>query len=94
MKRVLTMSLVAAMTVAGVAGAASAEPTPNQPSQGQSSTDRNLAGFGGGPHCHVLVVDNAQEQFTIRVFPSHTGHVGSGTSDGVFAADLDCDGVL
>lgn len=94
MKRMLTMSLVAAMAVGGMAGAASAEPPPNQPSQGDSSIDRNLAGVGGGPHCHVLVVDNAQERFTIRVFPSHTGHVGSGTVDGVFAADGDCDGVV
>jgi hypothetical protein len=53
------------------------------------------AGFGGGPHCHVLVVDSAQEQFDlIRVFPSHTAHVHTGLVDGVFVADPDCDGIV
>lgn len=65
----------------------------NQPSRGEHSTGRNDAGFGGGPHCHVLVVDS-NGRFTVRVFPSHTAHVHSGLAGGVFAADPDCDGVL
>lgn len=63
----------------------------NQPGNGQTSTGRNPAGFGGGPHCHVLTVDSAQQQFTIRVFPSHTGHAHSHA--GTMAADFNCDGV-
>jgi hypothetical protein len=36
-----------------------------------------------------------QEQFDfIQVFPSHRAHVASGTSDGVFVADPDCDGLM
>ena len=62
----------------------------NQPGNGETSTDRDEAGFGGGPHCHVMTVDSAQEQFTIRVFPSHTGHASSNA--GTMAADLNCDG--
>jgi hypothetical protein len=93
MKRAFVVAAVVAFTSAGLASAASAE--ANQPGQGESSTGRNAAGFGGGPHCHVLVVDSAQDRFDlIRAFPSHTGHANSGLVDGVFAADPDCDGML
>ncbi len=92
MKRAFVVAAVAAMATLGLASAASAE--TNQPGAGENSTGRNDAGFGGGPHCHVLVVDNAQESFEfIRVFPSHTGHAASGLADAVFAADADCDGI-
>ncbi|HEX6238817.1 MAG: hypothetical protein ACLFXM_02325 [Acidimicrobiia bacterium] len=92
MKRTLAMSAVVALTSLGLASAASAQ--QNQPGNGEASTGRNDAGFGGGPHCHVLIVDNAQDQFEfIRTFPSHTGHANSGLVDGVFAADPDCDGL-
>jgi hypothetical protein len=91
MKRVLVAAAVVVMSF-GFASAASAD--HNQPGQGETSTGRNDAGFGGGPHCHVLVVDSAQDQFDfIRVFPSHTGHASSGLADGPFAADGDCDGL-
>ena len=93
MKRALVVSTVVVLTSFGLASAASAE--PNQPGQGESSTGRNEAGFGGGPHCHVLVVDSAQDQFDlIRVFPSHTAHAHTGLVDGVFVADADCDGIV
>jgi hypothetical protein len=93
MKRALVVSTVVVLTTFGLASAASAD--PNQPGQGESSTGRNAAGFGGGPHCHVLVVDSAQDQFDlIRVFPSHTAHVHTGLVDGVFVADADCDGLV
>jgi hypothetical protein len=93
MKRALVVSTVVVLTSFGLASAASAD--PNQPGQGESSTGRNEAGFGGGPHCHVLVVDSAQDQFDlIRVFPSHTAHAHSGLVDGVFDADPDCDGLV
>ena len=93
MKRALVVSTVVVLTSFGLASAASAD--PNQPGQGESSTGRNAAGFGGGPHCHVLVVDSAQDQFDlIRVFPSHTAHDRTGLVEGVFMADSDCDGQL
>jgi hypothetical protein len=94
MKRAFVVAAVVVLTSFGLASAASAE--PNQPGQGENSTGRNDAGFGGGPHCHVLVVENsAQDQFDlIRVFPSHTAHVHTGLVDGVFVADPDCDGIV
>jgi hypothetical protein len=93
MKRTLIVLIVVALALLGPASGAWA--APSHPSQGDNSTGRNEAGFGGGPHCHVLIVDSARASFeTIRVFPSHTAHVHSGLADGVFAADPDCDGVL
>ena len=92
MKRTVVVLIIAVLASLGAAPAAFAQ---SHPSQGENSTGRNDAGFGGGPHCHVLVVDNAQDTFdTIRVFPSHTAHVHSGLAGGVFAADPDCDGIL
>jgi hypothetical protein len=61
-----------------------------QPSQGETSTGRNEAGFGGGPHCHVLIREGNHFQ-TILVYPSHQGHDSSGLTH-IFAADPDCDG--
>lgn len=93
MKRALLAVAVVVLTSFGFVSGASAQ--QNQPGQGENSTGRNDAGFGGGPHCHVLIVDNAQDRFDfIRVFPSHTGHANSGLVDGVFAADADCNGVV
>jgi hypothetical protein len=93
MKRAFVVAAVVVLTSVGLATGASAE--PNQPGQGENSTGRNDAGFGGGPHCHVLVVDSAQDQFDlIRVFPSHTAHAHTGLADGVFVADPDCDGIV
>lgn len=92
MKRALMLAAVVVLSSLGFASAAAGQ--TNQPGQGENSTGRNDAGFGGGPHCHVLLVDGAQERFDIiRVFPSHTAHVHTGLSGGVFAADPDCDGV-
>ncbi len=89
---VFVVGAVAVLTSIGSASGAWAE--PNQPGQGENSTGRNDAGFGGGPHCHLLVVDSAQERFDfIRVFPSHTAHVNSGLAAGPFIADADCDGL-
>lgn len=91
MKRAVVVLVVVALALLGLAPGVLA--APNQPSQGENSVGRNDAGFGGGPHCHVLVVDSAQDRFDhIRVFPSHTGHIHSGLVDRVFAADADCDG--
>lgn len=92
MRRKLVVMVMAALMILGAAPAALAG--QSHPSQGENSTGRNEAGFGGGPHCHVLVVDNAQDRFDqIRVFPSHRAHEASGLTDGVFAADPDCDGI-
>jgi hypothetical protein len=91
MKRVLLVLVIAALALLGPISGAWAQ---THPSQGDNSTGRNDAGFGGGPHCHLLVVDSAQTAFdNIRVFPSHTGHAHSGLSGGVFVADADCDGL-
>ena len=86
MKRLLTATMVATLALVGSASIAGAA---NQPSQGEHSTGRNDAGFGGGPHCHVLVANDAAP-FTIRLFPSHTGHMHAGND--IFNADLGCDG--
>jgi hypothetical protein len=91
MRRAFVVLVVAVLASLGTASMASAQ---NQPSQGENSTGRNDAGFGGGPHCHLLVVDSAQSQFEfIQVFPSHTAHVHTGLSGGVFMADANCDGL-
>lgn len=92
MKRTLVVLIITALALLGpISGAWAAQ---NQPSKGEHSTGRNEAGLGGGPHCHVLVVQNAQTTFDhIRAFPSHTGHASSGLSGAVFAADADCDGL-
>lgn len=93
MKRSTLAAAVAVATSLALAPAAYGQ--SNQPGEGERSIGRNEAGFGGGPHCHLLVVDSAQERFDlIRVFPSHRAHVASGTSDGVFVADPDCDGLM
>jgi hypothetical protein len=86
MKRALGVAAVVVLTSFGLATAASAD--TNQPGQGQTSTGRNAAGFGGGPHCHVLTVNSGQGRFdVIRVFPSHTAHASTGLDGRVFAAD-------
>jgi hypothetical protein len=91
MKRTVVVLVVMALMLLGPISGAWAQ---NQPSQGEQSTGRNDAGFGGGPHCHVLIVDSAQANFDfIRAFPSHTGHASSGLADAVFAADSNCDGL-
>ena len=68
-----------------------------QPSQGKNSTEfgigdgRNLQGFGGGPHCHLLTTSG--HYGTIVVYPSHTGHA---SSEAPIIADADptpCDGI-
>ena len=49
------------------------------------SENRNPQGFGGGPHCHVVVAGQSNP-----AYPSHTGHLAAGND--VFNADPDCDG--
>ncbi len=87
MKRLLSALLVTVLTIVGSASMAAAA---NQPGQGERSTGRNEAGFGGGPHCHVVVVNEGHGPFLIRAFPSHTGHMHAGND--IFNADPDCDG--
>jgi hypothetical protein len=91
MRRTFIATAVATLTTFGVASTASAQEV-NQPSQGEESTGRNEAGFGGGPHCHVMRNSHGAPFEWIRVFPSHQGHASSGTADGPFLADPDCDG--
>ena len=91
MRMILATLLSTAMFVATAAGAVFAD---TQPTQGYSSTRRNDAGFGGGPHCHVNVIaseHNPTVEF-VEVFPSHTAHVHSGLPGDIFQADPNCDG--
>ena len=88
--------MAAAGLIAGASGLSSvAMAEDNQPSQGENSTGRNENGFGSGPHCHVLAVEQADGSFTfVRVFPSHMGHASSnGSTVAPFVADPDCDGL-
>ena len=87
MKRLLTALVVSVVVLVGGASVAGAE---NQPGQGEHSVGRNDAGFGGGPHCHVVVANEGSGPFSIRSFPSHTGHSHAGND--VFLPDPDCDG--
>jgi hypothetical protein len=87
MRRTLIVTAAVALSTLGLTSTASA-----QPSQGENSTGRNEAGFGGGPHCHVLRNSPGAPVEWTRVFPSHQGHASSGTADGPFLADPDCDG--
>jgi hypothetical protein len=48
------------------------------------SENRNPNGFGGGPHCHIVVVAPTDP----AAYPSHTGHVHAGND--IFNADPDC----
>jgi hypothetical protein len=93
MKRIWIAAATSIAVAFAAPGIALAE--DNQPSEGENSTGRNEAGFGGGPHCHLLAVEEANGHFTfVRVFPSHTGHVHSGLGEeGPFIADGDCNGL-
>jgi hypothetical protein len=91
MKRLLIASAALALGAVAVPSIALAV-DDNQPSEGENSTGRNDEGFGGGPHCHVLRSSHGAPFEWIRVFPSHQGHASSGTADGPFLADPDCDG--
>ena len=88
--------MAAAGLIAGTGGLSSvAMAEDNQPGQGENSTGRNEQGFGGGPHCHVLAVEQADGNFTfVRVFASHMGHASSnGSAVAPLVADPDCDGL-
>ena len=91
----MTRTLIAAMTltVGVIAAPAVAMAQDEHPSQGESSTGRNDAGFGGGPHCHLLSAEHDGHFTWVRVFPSHMGHFASGLGEGPFIADPDCDGL-
>ena len=54
---------------------------------------RNDAGFGGGPHCHVIETVAADGSVAyLEVHPSHVGHASS-AGHGPFIADGNCDGM-
>jgi hypothetical protein len=88
MRRLLTTTIF--LVVVLLAGASPAFAAPH-PSQGSNSEVRNEAGFGGGPHCHVLI-NNHTPFDTLPAFPSHTAHLATGIGV-IFAADPDCDGI-
>nr|MBA2600336.1 hypothetical protein [Actinomycetota bacterium] len=70
------VAVTAFALVLGVAPSATAHP----------SEGRNENGFGGGPHCHVVVANDQRNP----AYPSHTGHTHAGND--VFNADPNCDG--
>jgi hypothetical protein len=88
MRRLLTTTICLGVVLLGGATPALAAP---HPSQGANSEVRNEAGFGGGPHCHVLITNHTPFDST-PAFPSHTAHLASGIGN-IFAADPDCDGI-
>jgi hypothetical protein len=74
-KLAVALALVAALAFPA---AVSAHPSEN----------RNDQGFGGGPHCHLVLVGEAG-----RAYPSHTAHLAQlmhGPAGAVFAATA-CD---
>ena len=83
---------IAAAALGLGAGSSVAFADDGQPSEGINSTDqgstggRNEAGYGGGPHCHLLENPHFDH---LLVYPSHTGHANS---SGPISADGDCDG--
>ena len=85
--RALLVAACSAVLVVTGGGVATAEP---HPSQGWHSADRNEAGTGGGPHCHVMR-DNNTPFDSSPAYPSHQGHMSSGPTH-IFAADPNCDG--
>lgn len=84
--------IAAAVLALGVSAGSSVAMADNESSQGDHSTGRNEAGFGEGPHCHVIEMEAADGTTTyLEVYPSHTGHASSG-GNGPFIADGNCDG--
>ena len=88
--RRIVLALVPALLLLALAAPAMAD---THPSNGESSTGRNDAGFGEGPHCHVntIATEHAPFDFVV-VYPSHRGHVSSRLGEGPFVADPNCDG--
>ena len=85
--------VAAAALTLGVATGSSVAMADNESSQGDHSTGRNEAGFGGGPHCHVIETVAADGSVAyIEVYPSHMGHASS-AGHGPFIADGNCDGM-
>ena len=73
MRRLLAATAI--IVLGGAMPAAAAHP----------SEGRNEAGFGGGPHCHVVAAGQSNP-----AFPSHTAHLAAGND--IFNADTNCDG--
>lgn len=93
----MTMRIIPAFVVSTVlflSAGVGAVLADTQPTNGFSSTGRNDAGFGGGPHCHVNVIASEHNPVVefVEVFPSHTAHVHTGLPGEVFQADPNCDG--
>ena len=88
--RKLALALVPTLLALAIAAPAMAD---GHPSNGETSTGRNDAGFGGGPHCHINTTASGHAPFDfVLVYPSHQGHASSGFGEGPFTADPNCDG--
>ena len=95
MRRFVTFTVLLMLVLAPASLAAAAPPdTATQPDSGAVSSDRNPNAVAGGPHCHIVFVNQGQGHFdNISVYPSHTAHLATGTPTGVFAGDSNCDGL-
>jgi len=89
----LITAFVLVLAPASVALAAPPD-TATQPDNGATSSDRNPIAQAGGPHCHIVFVNQGQGHFdNISVYPSHKAHIATGTPTGVFQGDGNCDGL-
>ena len=93
MRRIAWLVVVLMLVPASVA-LADPPDTATQPDNGAVSSHRNPNAVAGGPHCHIVFVNQGQGHFdNISVYPSHTAHLATGVPTGVFQGDGDCDGL-
>ncbi|MDX1449338.1 MAG: hypothetical protein R3246_09795 [Acidimicrobiia bacterium] len=87
--RRFTLGLAIAALVGGMALPAAAG---QQPTQVTNSSGRDGGASAPGPHCHVNLVASERSQGfdTIMTGAIHQGHVKTGLSGAIFAADPDC----
>jgi hypothetical protein len=93
MRRVAWLVVVLMLAPASVA-LADPPDTATQPDNGAISSHRNENAVAGGPHCHIVFVNQGEGHFdNVSAYPSHTAHLATGVEDGVFIGDGDCDGL-
>jgi hypothetical protein len=95
MRRIALLITVSVLMSAPASLALADPPDPaTQPDNGAVSSIRNPNGVAGGPHCHIVVVNQGQGHFdNVSAYPSHRAHIATGLPTGVFAGDGNCDGL-
>lgn len=96
MRRLSTLvtALILVLVMAPAASASHDTPPGTQPDNGAVSSGRNPNAVAGGPHCHIVAVNQDQGHFAnISAYPSHRAHVATGVPVGIFRGDGDCDGM-